>query len=56
LQIFLPGFLVGNMIFEETEWGFLSLKAFEFDKIGVMALLSFFTAFVSSLVKLLQEN
>ncbi len=56
LETFIPGFLVDNMIFQETDWGWLSLKSFEFDKIGVMVLLSFSTAFVSSIVKLLQET
>ncbi len=56
LETFLPGFLVEKLVFEETDLGWLSLKSFEFDRIGVMVLISFFTAFVSSLVKLLQEN
>jgi hypothetical protein len=55
LETFLPGFLIENMVFQETDWGWLSLKSFEFDKIGVMVLLSLSTAFVSSVVKLLQE-
>lgn len=56
LETFLPGFLVEKLVFKETDLGWLSLKSFEFDKIGVMVLVSFFTAFVSSVVKLLQEN
>jgi len=55
LETFLPGFLVDNLVFQETDWGWISLKSFEFDKIGTMVLLSFSTAFVSSVVKLLQE-
>ncbi len=55
LETFLPGFLVDNLVFQETDLGWLSLKSFEFDKIGTMVLLSLSTAFVSSLVKLLQE-
>ena len=55
LETFLPGFLVDKLVFQETDLGWLSLKSFEFDKIGTMVLLSFSTAFVSSLVKLLQE-
>ncbi len=56
LETFLPGFLIERLVFKETDLGWLSLKSFEFDKIGVMVLVSFFTAFVSSVVKLLQEN
>lgn len=56
LETFLPGFLVEKLVFKETDLGWLSLKSFEFDKIGVMVLVSFFTAFVSSVVKLLKEN
>jgi hypothetical protein len=56
LETFLPGFVVDKLVFSETDLGFLSLKTFEFDKIGVVVLLSFCTAFVSSIVKLLQES
>lgn len=56
LETFMPGFFVENLVFQETDWGWLSLKSFEFDKIGGMVLLSFVTALVSSLVKLLQES
>ncbi len=56
LETFVPGFFIENMVLKETEFGFLSLKSFEFDKIGVMVLLSLSTAFVSSLVKFLQEE
>ncbi len=55
LETFLPGFFVEKLVLEETDLGLLSLKSFEFDKIGVVVLLSLSTALVSSLVKLLQE-
>ncbi len=55
LETFVPGFLIERLVFKETDLGLLSLKSFEFDKIGVVVLLSLCTAFVSSLVKLLQE-
>jgi len=56
LETFLPGFFVEKLVFTETDLGFLSLKSFEFDKIGTIVMLSFLTAFVSSIVKLLQES
>jgi hypothetical protein len=55
LETFLPGLFVEKLVLEETDLGLLSLKSFEFDKIGVVVLLSLSTALVSSLVKLLQE-
>ncbi len=56
LETFMPGFFVESLVFQETDLGWLSLKSFEFDKIGGMVLLSFATSLVSSLVKLLQES
>lgn len=54
LDTFIPGFYVTNFIFKGYDLSIVSLKSFEFDKIGTMALLSVFTGFVSSFVKLLQ--
>jgi hypothetical protein len=56
LETFVPGFLIEKLFFAGTDLSWLSLKSFEFDKIGVMVLVSLSTALVSSIVKLLQEN
>lgn len=54
--MFLPGFDISSILVSETDWGWVSIKEFEFDKISSMALLSFCTALLSSLVKLLEES
>lgn len=55
LEMFVPGFIISEMVVQEADLSWVSLKSFEFDKISVIALLSFFTALLSSLVKLLEE-
>jgi len=56
LEMFVPGFYIESMTLQETDLGWLSLKSFEFDKMSVMAILSFCTALLASLVKLLDES
>ncbi len=55
LEYFLPGFQVETIMVKEAELSWISLKSFEFDKISVIALVSFCTALLSSLIKLLDE-
>jgi hypothetical protein len=56
LEMFVPGFQIGTMSLQEADLGWLSLKSFEFDKMSVIAVLSFSTALLASLVKLLDES
>ena len=56
LELFVPGFQIELMVVPEVEYSWVSIKSFEFDKITVMALLSFLIAFLSSLVKFLDES